>query len=69
MNFQRTKTEKEFIVRSLDLLYVLKEMMQEQKEVPLKLVLAYNNVVECLYLMGYTTEKSFNDPESDVKKH
>lgn len=69
MSFNKTKTEQEFVLRSLDLLFVLKEMMEQQKQVPLKLVLAYNNVLECLHLMGYTTEKSFGDTESDVKRH
>lgn len=69
MGLDRTPTEKEFIVRTLDLLYVLKDMMTDQKAVPLKLVLSYNQVVTCLHALGYTTEKSFADPESEVKKH
>lgn len=69
MSFQKTRIEKEFILRSLDLLHVLKELMEQQREVPLKLVLSYNNVLECLHFMGYTTEKSFGDTESDIKRH
>lgn len=68
MNRTKATIEKEMVLRTLDLMMVVRAWMDEQQAVPLQLILTYNKLVDSLNSLGYSQEKHYGD-ETMLQKH